>query len=51
MFRKPTAAVRTALRDFVFRHEILVEAREFDDGFIFTRTPRRRSRRLGPGRH
>ena len=51
MFRKPSPAMMTALRDFVFRHEIFVEAHEFDDGFIFTRKPRRRSRRLGPGRH
>jgi hypothetical protein len=40
-----------ALRDFVFRHEIFVEAREFDDGFIFTRQPRPRSKRVGPRRH
>jgi hypothetical protein len=40
-----------ALRDFVFRHEIFVEAREFDDGFIFTRLPRRGSKRAGPRRH
>ena len=42
MFRKPSAAVTTALRDFVFRHEIFVDAREFDDGFIFTRNLRYR---------
>ena len=41
----------TALRNFVFRHEIFVEAREFDDGFVFTRQPRRRSKRFGPRRH
>lgn len=40
-----------ALRDFVFRHEIFLEAREFDDGFIFTRLPRRGSKRVGPRRH
>lgn len=40
-----------ALRDFVFHHEVFVEAREFDDGVIFTRRPRRRSNRLGPRRH
>jgi hypothetical protein len=36
MFQKPSAELMTALRDFVFRHEIFVEAREFDDGFVFT---------------
>ena len=36
MFDKPSGALMVALRDFVFRHEIFVEAREFDDGFIFT---------------
>ena len=41
----------TALQDFVFRHEIFVEAREFDDGFIFTRQPRRHSKSFGPRRH
>jgi hypothetical protein len=51
VFQKPSAAMMLALRDFVFRHEIFVEAREFDDGFIFTRTPRRRSKRIGPRRH
>lgn len=40
-----------AFRDFVFRHEIFVEAREFDDGFIFTRLPRRGSKRVGPRHH
>ena len=40
-----------ALRDFVFRHEIFVEAREFDDGFIFRRLPRRGSKRVGPRHH
>ena len=40
-----------ALRDFVLRHEIFVEAREFDDGFIFARLPRRGSKRVGPRRH
>jgi hypothetical protein len=47
MFEKPSAAMMSALRQFVFRHEIFVEAREFDDGFVFTRQPRRRSKRLG----
>ena len=40
-----------ALRDFVVRHKIFVEAREFDDGFVFTRLPRRGSKRVGPRRH
>lgn len=40
-----------ALQDFVFRHEIFIEAREFDDGFIFVRRPKGRSRRFGPRRH
>jgi len=39
------------LRDFVFRHEIFVEAREFDDGFIFVRRRKDRSGRHGPRRH
>ena len=51
MFEKPSTELMTALRDFVFRHEIFVEAREFDDGFVFTRQPKRRSKRLGPRRH
>jgi hypothetical protein len=51
MFEKPSATMMIALRDFVFRHEIFVEAREFDDGFIFTRQPRPRSKRVGPRRH
>ena len=50
-FRKPSAAIMAALRDFVFRHEIFVEAREFDDGFLFSRQLRRRSKRLKPRRH
>ena len=40
-----------ALRDFVIRHEIFVEAREFDDGFIFTRLPKGGSKRVGPRHH
>jgi len=40
-----------ALRDFVCRHEIFVEAREFDDGFIFVRRRTIQSKRLGPRRH
>src|SRR5919106_2444659 len=51
MFRRPSAAMMTALQDFVFRHEIFVEAREFDDAFIFTRQLRRRLKRFGPRRH
>ncbi|HXD73923.1 MAG TPA: hypothetical protein VN628_09310 [Vicinamibacterales bacterium] len=51
MFQKPSAAMMLALRDFVFRHEVFIEAREFDDGFIFTRLPRRGSKRAGPRRH
>jgi len=51
MFQEPSAAMMLALRDFVFRHEIFVEAREFDDGFVFTRRPRRRSKRFDPRRH
>ena len=41
----------TALRDFVFRHEIFVEAGEFDDGFVFMRQRKGRSKRFGPRRH
>ena len=40
-----------ALRDFVFRQEIFVEAREFDDGFFFTRRSTARSKGFGPRRH
>ena len=40
-----------ALRDFVFRHDIFVEAREFDDGLIFTRQPKGRAKRFGPRRN
>jgi hypothetical protein len=48
---EPSVALMRALRDFVFRREIFVEARECDDDFIFTRLPRRGSRRAGPRRH
>ena len=51
VFEKSSAAMLNALRQLVFRHEIFVEAREFDDDFIFTRKLRRRSKRLGPRRH
>lgn len=44
MFEKPSKALTRALRNFVFRHEIFVEAREFDDGFIFVRQPKGWSR-------
>lgn len=40
-----------ALRDFVFRQEIFVEAREFDDGFFFTRQSTARPKKFGPRRH
>ena len=51
MFEKPSKALMIALRDFVFRHEIFVEAREFDDGCVFVRQPKGRSKRFGPRRH
>lgn len=51
MVKKPSAAMMAALRDFVFRHDIFVEAREFDDGFIFTRQPKWRSKHFSSGRH
>ena len=51
MFKKPSKALMTALRDFVFRHEIFVEAGEFDDGFVFVRQRKGRSKRFGPRRH
>lgn len=51
MFEKPSKALMIALRDFVCRQEIFVEAREFDDGFIFVRQPKGRSMRFGPRRH
>lgn len=50
MFEKRSKAVLIALRDFVCRHEIFVEAREFDDGFIFVRQAKGQSIRLGPRR-
>ena len=49
--RKPSPLITAALRDFVFRHDIFVEASEFDDGFLFSRQLRRRSKRLKPRRH
>ncbi|MEQ1911452.1 MAG: hypothetical protein ABMA15_21720 [Vicinamibacterales bacterium] len=51
MFEKPSKPLLIALRDFVCRHEVFVEAREFDNGFIFVRQPKGRSIRLGPRRH
>jgi hypothetical protein len=51
VLENPSKALMIAVRDFVFRHEIFVEAREFDDGFIFIRRPKGRSRRFGPRRH
>lgn len=51
MLKKPSPALMAALRDFAFRHDIFVEAREFDDGFLFTRLPRRGSKRVGQRRH
>jgi hypothetical protein len=51
VFQKPSAAMMGALRDFGFRHEVFIEAREFDDGLIFTRLPRRGSNRVGPRHH
>jgi len=40
-----------ALQQFVFRHKVFVEAREFDDGFIFARERKRRPERFRPRRH
>ena len=51
MFEKPSEALMTALRNFVFRHEIFVEAGEFDDGWVFVRQRKGRSKRFGPRRH
>jgi hypothetical protein len=51
MPERPSAVLMVALRDFVFRHEIFVEAREFDDGLIFSRRPKSRSRKGGSRRH
>ena len=50
MFAKPTKALMTTLQRFVFRHEIFVEAREFDDGLIFVREPKGRARKPPPNR-
>ena len=51
MFGNPSKALMITLWDFVFRHEIFVEAGEFDDGFVFVRQPKGRSKRFGPRRH
>ena len=51
MFGKPSAALMKGLRDFVFRHEIFVEAREIDDGFIFVRHRKGRVDKQGSRRH
>jgi len=51
MFEKPSKALMIALRDFVFRHDIFVQGREIDDGLIFVRRPKGRSKTLGPRRH
>lgn len=51
MFEKPSKTMMVALRDFVFRNEIFVEAREFDDGFIFVRQPKGRSKKFGSRRN
>ena len=51
MFEKPSKALMIALRNFVFRHEIFVEAGEFDDGLVFVRQRKGRSKRFGPRRH
>jgi hypothetical protein len=51
VFEKPPEALMTDLERFVFRHRIFVEAREFEDGVIFVREPKGRSKKLGPRRH
>jgi hypothetical protein len=47
MYQKPTKALMADLQRFVFRHEIFVEAKEFDDGFLFTRARKGRPKALG----
>ena len=37
MFENPSKSLMIALRDFLFGHEIFVEARELDDGLLFVR--------------
>ncbi|MBI3085125.1 MAG: hypothetical protein HYY88_05270 [candidate division NC10 bacterium] len=51
MFEKPTKVLMSDLQRFVFRHKIFVEAREFDDGLIFVREPKRRAKKFGPRRN
>jgi hypothetical protein len=51
MFEKPTKALMSYLQRFVFRHKIFVEAREFDDGLLFVREPKGRTKKFGPRRH
>ncbi len=51
MFEKPSKALMIALRDFVFRYKIFVEAREFGEGCFFVRQPKGRLKRFGPRRH
>jgi hypothetical protein len=51
MFEKPTKVLMSDLQRFVLRHQIFVEAREFDDGLFFVREPKSRARKLGPRRH
>jgi hypothetical protein len=47
MFEKPTKVLMSDLQRFVFRHKIFVEAREFDDGLIFLREPKGRTKKFG----
>lgn len=49
--RKPSPAIAAALRDFVIRHHIFVEASEIDDGVLFTRQLTRHSTRVRPRRY
>jgi len=51
MLETPPKALMTALRGFVFRHKVFVEAREFDDGVIFVREPKGRAKKFGTRRH
>jgi hypothetical protein len=51
MFEKPTKVLMSDLERFVFRHDIFVEAREFDDGLFFVRKPKGRRRKYGPRRN
>jgi hypothetical protein len=51
MFEKPTKALMSDLQRFVFRHKIFVEVREFDDGLLFVREPKGRTKKFEPRRH